>query len=310
MDIYHIGEALFQRQLTAKQQAIKGAWITLAPSQSTLTPVVTAFFENEDSGVHRHCNARPTLLYAFAGTVLVDINGQHLTLTSGNLVFIAAQQAYRVLPLKPGDILTTLLLPVAHDLLTLLPATDNAQLKLQLSAIQQDYRRWHYAQFNNDKIEDPAYITERILCEVLCPAEFAATRVTHFFELLAIELLRLDNYLSPRLQRGKRQVTTADLLQYIDQDYDVCTLKAMAQAFHYNPNYLSNRLKSATGQSFIQLVDSRRMAAAMTLLANPHISIDEIVMYIGYSSKSFFYKKFKERYGESPAQRRQAVLAK
>jgi AraC-like DNA-binding protein len=308
MDIYHIGEELFRRQLVAKQLTSLDTWLTLAPNKSALTPVVTAFFENENGCVHRHCNSRPTLLYAFAGTVLVNINGQRLTLTSGNLVFVAAQQTYRVLPLKAGDILTTLLLPMAHDLLTLLPVTDNAQLKLQLSVIQQDYRRWHYVQFNNDKIEDPAYITERILCEVLCPAVFAATRVTHFFDLMVIELLRLDNYLSPRLQRGKRQVTTADLLQYIDQDYDVCTLKTMAQAFHYNPNYLSNRLKSATGQSFIQLVDSRRMEAAMTLLANPHISIDEIVMYIGYSSKSFFYKKFKERYGESPAQRRQAVL--
>jgi len=308
MDIYHIGEELFRRQLVAKQLTSLDTWLTLAPNKSALTPVVTAFFENENGCVHRHCNSRPTLLYAFAGTVLVNINGQRLTLTSGNLVFVAAQQTYRVLPLKAGDILTTLLLPMAHDLLTLLPVTDNAQLKLQLSVIQQDYRRWHYVQFNNDKIEDPAYITERILCEVLCPAVFAATRVTHFFDLMVIELLRLDNYLPPRLQRGKRQVTTADLLQYIDQDYDVCTLKTMAQAFHYNPNYLSNRLKSATGQSFIQLADSRRMEAAMTLLANPHISIDEIVMYIGYSSKSFFYKKFKERYGESPAQRRQAVL--
>jgi len=304
MDIYHIGEALLQRQLAAKEQAVTGAWLALAPLASTLVPIIDAKLENEDGHRHSHCNSRPTILYAFAGTTTVIINGQRITLTSGNLIFIDAQQSYQVLPLMVGDMLATVLSPAGVDLLQLLPNDDSHQIAI----IEQGYQYWHYAQFNNEKVNDPAYIVDRMLCEVVSPEAYAQTRMTRFFDLLVIELLRLNSYLLPSLQWHKRQVTTADLLQYIEQDYDVCTLKTMAQAFHYNPNYLSNRLKSATGQSFIQLVDTRRMQAAITLLANPRISIDEVVMYIGYSSKSFFYKKFKERYGESPAQWRQQSL--
>ncbi|MFC6182281.1 helix-turn-helix domain-containing protein [Lactiplantibacillus daowaiensis] len=308
MDIYHIGEALVQWQLDAKHRQASGAWVTLAPNSTSLIPIVAAKLENEDGSCHTHQQSQPSILYVFAGTASVTIASQTMTLTSGNLLFVKPHQQYQLGPLKAGDVLVTLLLPVDAELSQLLPIADDHRMHQQLQAIKQAYGTWGYANFNNDKIDDPAYIVERIICEIVSPAQFATARIDGFLHLLLIELIRRKSYVAPSRKSLPHQVTTADLLQYIDQNYDVCSLKIMAQAFHYNPNYLSNRLKTATGQSFIQLIDSRRMREALILLENPRVSIDEVVTYIGYSSKSFFYKKFKERYGESPTKMRQRLL--
>lgn len=308
MDIYHVGEALVQRQLVAKKRQVKGSWLNLAPANSPLTLTLDAKLENEDGRRHRHQSPRPTLLYLFSGTARVTTQQVQLPLLSGNLVFLAANAPYQVDALKAGDVLVTLHLPADQSLLQLLPATSTGESVPVIQRIIADYHQWHCARFNGNKIADSAYITERMICEVMAPTQFGAARMTHFFNLLLIELLRQADYAGAPQSLPARHVTTTELLTYLDEDYDVSSLTMMAQTFDYNPNYLSNRLKAATGKSFIQLVDDRRMHVAVSLLENPRISVEEIVNYIGYSSKSFFYKKFKQRYGQSPNELRQLLI--
>ncbi|MFB9769971.1 helix-turn-helix domain-containing protein [Lactiplantibacillus modestisalitolerans] len=309
MDIYHVGEALVQRQLIAKKHQTQGSWLALAPTNSLLAPTLDAKLENEDGHSHRHQVERPTLLYLFSGTTRITTRHGTLPLLSGNLLFLAANEAYQVAALEAGDVLVTLHLPAESSFLTLLPETTSAQSAVTIRQIIQDYRHWHCARFNGNKLADSAYITERMICEVMSPAQFGAARLTRFFDLLMIELLRQDDYVSVPQSIPNRHVTTTELLTYLDENFDVSSLTTMARTFGYNPNYLSNRLKLETGKSFIQLVDDRRMHAALNLLENPRISVEEIVDYIGYSSKSFFYKKFRQRYGQSPSAMRKLLLA-
>lgn len=50
------------------------------------------------------------------------------------------------------------------------------------------------------------------------------------------------------------------------------------------------------------------MQEARNLLAQPNISLKEIINRVGYSSKSFFYKKFNQYYGETPAAMRERLF--
>lgn len=307
MDIFHLGEELVKRQIRLKNQKTTVAWTSLAIPDSPLKMILGAYLENETGRQHSHQNERPTVLYLFSGSLTITVGHIELALTGGNHLFIAPGQSYEVPPLAVGDVLVSLLLPIDKALLALLPPADDEVTRQQLQLIQQNYGRWHCAAFSDNKVMDSAYITERLICEVVSPTAYAGSRVGHFLNLLLIELLREQVYVATPSQIVSQQVTTADLLHFIEENFDVCTLRSMAQTFDYNPNYLSNRLKAETGQSFIQLVDSQRMRLAVSLLENPQVSIDEIVMYIGYSSKSFFYKKFKARYGQSPTAMRKQL---
>ena len=70
----------------------------------------------------------------------------------------------------------------------------------------------------------------------------------------------------------------------------------------------STMVKEKTGKSFVEHVDDRRMREARRLLAKPNVSLKDIIETIGYSSKSFFYKKFKHYYGMTPAEMRKRLF--
>ena len=76
----------------------------------------------------------------------------------------------------------------------------------------------------------------------------------------------------------------------------------MSESAHLH--YFSSLVKQKTGKSFVEHVDERRMLEARSLLARPDISVKEIITRVGYSGKSFFYKKFSEYYHETPVQMR------
>ncbi|MBA1392461.1 AraC family transcriptional regulator, partial [Lactobacillus sp. XV13L] len=87
-------------------------------------------------------------------------------------------------------------------------------------------------------------------------------------------------------------------------NYASISLDKTAKHFGFNPKYFSSLVKQKTGKSFVEHVDERRMEEARNLLARPDISVKEIIRRVGYSGKSFFYKKFNEYYHETPVQMR------
>ena len=67
-------------------------------------------------------------------------------------------------------------------------------------------------------------------------------------------------------------------------------------------------VQAKTGKSFVDHVGARRMQEARELLAQPDISLKEIISRVGYSSKSFFYKKFNQYYNMTPAAMRKELF--
>jgi YesN/AraC family two-component response regulator len=74
----------------------------------------------------------------------------------------------------------------------------------------------------------------------------------------------------------------------------------MGQSFGFNPSYLSTLLKKGTGKAFKELLQIQRLNQAALYLSNTDLPIPEIAQEVGYSSVTFFYKKFKELFNETP----------
>ncbi len=107
---------------------------------------------------------------------------------------------------------------------------------------------------------------------------------------------------------NKTKFEGSALDNYIDTHFANITLTQAAKYFGFNPNYFSNMVKRKTGKSFVDHVDERRMQEARNLLAQPDISLKEIIARVGYSSKSFFYKKFNQYYHQTPATMREELF--
>ena len=74
----------------------------------------------------------------------------------------------------------------------------------------------------------------------------------------------------------------------------------MAGTFGLSPNYATALLKRHAGKTFRQLVQERRLARAAELLRGG-ATAEAAAHAVGYENMSFFYRKFRETYGCTPA---------
>jgi AraC-like DNA-binding protein len=79
-------------------------------------------------------------------------------------------------------------------------------------------------------------------------------------------------------------------------------IKMITLRFHISENHLQSIARRWTGKSFLEYVESKRMALSRELLLKTSKPISEITRASGYSSENSFYKAFKRFYGMSPSE--------
>lgn len=94
--------------------------------------------------------------------------------------------------------------------------------------------------------------------------------------------------------------------QYITEHIDSqLSLTSVARQFHLNPSYLSRLFHDQMKISFSAFVKEKKMEkAAFLLIHQPEIPITHLAEQLGYSTKSYFTKLFKQKYGLTPLQYR------
>lgn len=108
--------------------------------------------------------------------------------------------------------------------------------------------------------------------------------------------------LSRRYRESRRpaQPGFQALLEEMDAHMDTVTLTGLARQFSYHPNYLSSLFRRQTGQTFSQLLLSRRMERSAALLRTTALPVEQIAALVGYKNSSNFYKAFRAYYHRSP----------
>lgn len=81
---------------------------------------------------------------------------------------------------------------------------------------------------------------------------------------------------------------------------------AVAQHFHYNPEYFGSLFKKQTGMTFTQYLNRMRIDTAKRLLENQNISIKEAAYSSGFRDEKYFMKMFKQQEGMTPLAYRKA----
>lgn len=91
---------------------------------------------------------------------------------------------------------------------------------------------------------------------------------------------------------------------YIENNYRNATLRELAQLTNCAESTLSRNILKLTGQSFSELLQEYRFQKATVLLSTTMLPIADIAAAVGYECYSFFYRRFRERYGCTPAKYR------
>lgn len=82
-------------------------------------------------------------------------------------------------------------------------------------------------------------------------------------------------------------------------------LKTLAYRYHMNASYLGQLFQKEVGCSFAQYLSNTKNSIAKELILNTNMKINDIARQVGYPDTSYFYRKFKQSYGVSPASLRE-----
>ena len=78
-------------------------------------------------------------------------------------------------------------------------------------------------------------------------------------------------------------------------------LKTLSYKYHMNASYLGQIFQKEAGCSFALYLSNIKNSIAKDLILNTNMKINDIAREVGYPDTSYFYRKFKQCYGVSPA---------
>lgn len=283
---------------------------TLALRQEGMPEGLSIVRNSRFNPVPEHVHDYVEISYVYRGRAAQIVNGAALTLAQNEVLLLDAACPHAVGELGEHDIMLSVIIsrPMLGRSLeqSLSPASAVSSFLLNALTDETDHRgHVHFRTGDSRRVR--RYMQE-MLCERLEPTAASPQIVSRLFELLLVELMQ--SYEADLLRPGapallpSAQVAAA--MGYIERHACDCTLRDVAEHLHLSPNYTSALLKRQTGRTFMQLVQESRLARAAALL-EVGVTAEAAAREAGYANMSFFYKKFAERYGCTPAAYRQRL---
>lgn len=124
--------------------------------------------------------------------------------------------------------------------------------------------------------------------------------ISYVSAFVAYALSRHKDYMTPITGTQTREDKFPEIIQYSRENYSTVTLPELAEHFNRSESYLSRYIKRQTGYSLVRLLKEYRMKQAGILLHSTRFSVEDIMMEVGYTDISYFYKVFREYYGMTP----------
>ena len=122
-------------------------------------------------------------------------------------------------------------------------------------------------------------------------------------ELLIQHLSGMSEKLVVHTQADHEQAIVLGILSRIESQVRV-NLSEIAQSLNMDVTVLSRLVQKYTGCTFTELLHTARFNRAITMLRDTNLSVTDIAASIGYENTAFFYRRFAQIYGCTPAEYR------
>lgn len=270
----------------------------------------TIYLENHNTGIHRYRMDVSTILYVVSGTVTIKSDQKSLKMTAGNVMLLTEGCEYEVAKQNDDAVLAKIKFNPGFKYREFFKdfAFKGSREEKIIGQIVDSLNNNHLLWLKNTQISRSTQVMQHIINGYMNRDLFTRALIGAELTVVIILSIRSQRMVTPN-SLSKSGFEGSVLDNYIDAHFTDASLKDAAAYFGFNPNYFSNMVKQKTGKSFVEHVDERRMREARELLAQTDISLEEIINRVGYSSKSFFYKRFNKYYGETPASMRSRLFA-
>ena len=253
--------------------------------------------------VPEHVHDYVEISYVYCGNAPQIVNGAQLTLAQNEVFLLDAACPHAIGELGEHDIMLSIVIsrPMLRRSLDQSLSSAGTVSRFLLNALNDETDHRGHVHFRTGGSRRVRRYMQEMLCELLEPTAASPQIASRLFELLLVELMQ--SYEAALLQTDAPALPSAQVaaaMSYIERHACDCTLDDLAHHLHLSPNYASALLKRQTGRTFMQLVQESRLTRAAALL-DTGATAEAAAREVGYANMSFFYKKFAERYGCTPA---------
>lgn len=254
--------------------------------------------------LHRHSYIE--MNYIYTGRCAALINGGELQLSAGDVCIMDAEVIHTIAPAHEEDIVLNCIMKQSYfnQRFTERLSNSGTVAKFIADTLSESSGHDQYLVFHTSANPLIRELFEDVFCEYLDPGLCSEAVIDSYMTMIFIQLARCYQDSKEREYRSSSRSYMSEVLRYLEENCESCTLAGTANHFNFHPNYLSRAVKKATGRTFKEVVDANRLERAVFLLSNTENPIHEIAAQCGWSNLKQFYRKFESSYGCTPKEYR------
>lgn len=248
---------------------------------------------------HRHNYVE--VIYMCQGTTTHIVDGNEVVLEEGDLLFLNQNAQQEILPAGEQDIAVNfIILPeFFNTAFSMMGAEENSLKEFLVGTLCGKNDRTSYLYFHVSDILPIQNLVENMVWTIYYDMgnKRSCNQIT-----MGLLLLQLLNHMD-KMETGSMRFDTeltGNVLNYIEGHYKNGSLSELALMMNYDVYWLSREIKKRTGKTYKELLQTKRMNQAVYLLTSSTLPVADIIESVGYDNTSYFYRKFKEKYGISP----------
>ena len=122
--------------------------------------------------------------------------------------------------------------------------------------------------------------------------------------MLLLDLMNHQECIEVQGEPGRGSPLVLAALREIEENCRDASLSRVAEQFHVSLAYLSALIRQATGHTFKDLLQQKRLDRAQQLLRTTRLPVQAIAESVGYDTTSYFYGIYKKAFGITPKEYR------
>lgn len=246
------------------------------------------------------------LIYMASGSTTHIVNGTDtIVLEEGDLLFLNQNAAHEILPAGQEDIaINFIILPEFFDRSISMIEQENILRDFLLEALSGSTSFYSYLMFSAKDIPPVLNLLENMIWTIFSKNKNTNTINQTSMGLLLMNLSVYADQLNSIIPDQYEQTQIFTILKYIETHYKTGTLAEISAQIKQPTYYVSRLLKKHLNKNFKELLQERKLQQSAYLLSQSTLSVEQIMEAIGYDNSSYFYNKFKEKYGLTPREYR------
>lgn len=253
---------------------------------------------------HRHNYVE--MVYMCCGSTTHIINdSDRIVLNEGDLLFLNQNVTQEILPAGKDDIAVNfIILSEFFDRSIAMMEKENNLYDFLISALSGDASLSSYLHFQARDIIPVQNLMENMIWTLIHKRSNTNTLNQVTMGLLFMNLSSFATTLNQNDPNQYEQNLVFSVLKYIESHYKHGTLEEISKEIRQPTYYVSRLLKKHTGSNFKELLQQKKLQQAAYLLSQTTLSAESVMGAVGYENSSYFYRKFREKYGCSPKEYR------